>query len=98
MSNGRLPECETCQYFKNLLREINRSALQTEFKLAKLASINTDLLKALESVEWAGEYNGWACCPWCGGLEEGQMARDYFVGHKPDCQLNQALKKARGNK
>jgi len=97
MSNGRLPECETCQYFKNLLREINRSALQTEFKLAKLASINTDLLKALEAVEWKGLELG--TCPECFGLRPGFFfPRPKEEGHFPDCQLNQAIQKARGEK
>jgi hypothetical protein len=53
-----------------------------------------DLLEALESVEWSATRRtegktGW-CCPSCGAMaHEGKQ-------HYPDCKLNKALKKARG--
>ncbi len=51
-----------------------------------------DLLSALEAVEWNEERSATGTfemfCPCCGWKKE--------EGHDPHCQLNQALKKARG--
>ena len=56
-----------------------------------------DLYAALEAVEWVEDYqddweinNKLIFCPFCSNLKGD--------GHKPDCQLNVALKRARGEK
>ena len=59
-------------------------------ELATLAAAAPELLRALETAEWAAveDCNGEPKCPICSKRESN--------GHVPDCQLAAALRKARG--
>jgi len=61
---------------------------------ANLIASAPDLLKALEAVEWVQDLNGVPVCASCYRVKP-----DFGMwpeGHTADCQLAQALKKARG--
>lgn len=62
-----------------------------EQEAVALAAAAPDLYRALKAVEWDGLRCGSPCCPSC---------EAYYVpgNHEPDCTLNAALKKARGER
>lgn len=59
---------------------------------AHLIAAAPDLYEALKAMEWKGGENEYRIktCPCC------KMPKLNFPEHKADCQLNAALKKARG--
>ncbi len=68
-------------------------------EMGALIAAAPDLYRALADVEWGdneSEYG--AKCPTCGGMEPSPALSPALTGHRPDCALAAALKKARGER
>ncbi len=71
------------------MKEIEPERLLPRISLAASAP---ELYRVLKSIEWGGMDPEWAeMCPVCERQEH-----PYGPGHKPDCKLDAALKRARG--